>query len=1122
MAISTPNDSYSVARKQVDELLHRSFHINQHHHVHQDNAYSQSGPSSTASNSSSSTINSSSDLHFQQQQNQHQNQHASSQEREPPQELRFVSPALCSTSASFFDSSSASSRNTNTTAKDDAKNATNTKATNTRPQAEPELQLQNIQTTLQSHLRAIELDHNLHISTSRILNTNVHANANTPFWTSAIRRGGTGTGSAESSTSDKNRRKGKNEDLQTTVLKLAQIVFQQQQQQNGEQQQSQNEQNDEQGEDSQEEGWNKAKHMFQTYGSTLPKKVCQHPFKRNDIVWVCRTCQADETCVLCHTCYDNSNHEGHDVAFYHAQAGGCCDCGDPQAWDPKGFCPHHGKEVRVLMEEGLEGRIRGVVDGCVDFIKGVAEGVEMGWRRANGGVGGVGYGGVGGRGGKRKFALGRSQSLVTSSDGGTSGTGGSGMAENRSFQRSNTYALDEMNDISANVNANGNDNDEHDHGIFGSERDLSLESMHVSNHQNQSMENIAMLERDVELENMSWSEIGIEDQNQFQDQQQPHNDDDNNDDNGDDDGDDGNITNGEQMQEVSMTSECQFDPRAASTSKSRSLNNSSHHSTDSMDESLLHSTTRTATATATATATTTEMFNPEAASTSKSKSQSRIEKRIMPENLTPAQYLGLLGSQEEGLFLLLHADDVHKSMDVAAALRMLYDSHPRHGNFSNLDSICSKIATLFLEDIGDLIVWGTEELMEELGPVLSACWKDGDALACTRFGALILEKAKLLTGGGMVVSIKTRWELCRELRCSAILEFLNLMSDSCDPLCRLVSVGLGAKDDTTNTTAGLKEDDGNVKMNDDSRVELANHPNHLSIMLQNDLKLPRKIAKSWHDLLLTLLAVPNFKAALANAYVDTYAAVTSEYARGIGIFEKSSYTLSVQFLNRVTYVEDLVRERDLLGCLVRSLFRTMSVASKTNADFANDAIMERYNSSHSPSWTINMIHHVIDDFQNPLGPRTPPQWRSIFGRDEEWEDQIVPDHVTATRLNAALDPLHPVLSHRRYGPCVSDLKCVLNVPGVSRLFSSLPNTKVEKDNQPIPLLKPCLLDAWINLLYICQNMDRQRWRREEEGHVEQEPRDWVGAFNADIAIGSLFERLLSWEGKEYLRCYLAF
>ena len=46
----------------------------------------------------------------------------------------------------------------------------------------------------------------------------------------------------------------------------------------------------------------------------------------------------------------------------------------------------------------------------------------------------------------------------------------------------------------------------------------------------------------------------------------------------------------------------------------------------------------------------------------------------------------------------------------------------------------------------------------------------------------------------------------------------------------------------------------------------------------------------------------------------------------MGILEKSSYTLSVQFLNRVTYVQDLVRERDLLGCLGQSLLETLSVA----------------------------------------------------------------------------------------------------------------------------------------------------------------------------------------------------
>lgn len=74
---------------------------------------------------------------------------------------------------------------------------------------------------------------------------------------------------------------------------------------------------------------NDAVNRLGVLGRAVPRRVCQHPFKRNDIVWVCRTCQADETCVLCHACYSQSNHEGHDVAFYHAQAGGCCDCGDP-------------------------------------------------------------------------------------------------------------------------------------------------------------------------------------------------------------------------------------------------------------------------------------------------------------------------------------------------------------------------------------------------------------------------------------------------------------------------------------------------------------------------------------------------------------------------------------------------------------------------------------------------------------------------------------------------------------------------------------------------------------------------------------------------------------------------
>ena len=67
--------------------------------------------------------------------------------------------------------------------------------------------------------------------------------------------------------------------------------------------------------------------QLQACASASPRRVCQYPFKKNDIVWMCRTCQNDETCALCHECFSNSDHEGHDVAFFHAQEGGCCDCG---------------------------------------------------------------------------------------------------------------------------------------------------------------------------------------------------------------------------------------------------------------------------------------------------------------------------------------------------------------------------------------------------------------------------------------------------------------------------------------------------------------------------------------------------------------------------------------------------------------------------------------------------------------------------------------------------------------------------------------------------------------------------------------------------------------------------
>lgn len=49
--------------------------------------------------------------------------------------------------------------------------------------------------------------------------------------------------------------------------------------------------------------------------------------------------------MICNECYQASNHEGHDVYFYHSVVGGCCDCGDADAWSSKGFCTTHGQHT---------------------------------------------------------------------------------------------------------------------------------------------------------------------------------------------------------------------------------------------------------------------------------------------------------------------------------------------------------------------------------------------------------------------------------------------------------------------------------------------------------------------------------------------------------------------------------------------------------------------------------------------------------------------------------------------------------------------------------------------------------------------------------------------------------
>ena len=110
-------------------------------------------------------------------------------------------------------------------------------------------------------------------------------------------------------------------------------------------------------------------------GASSGTSICGYLFKDGDIAWYCRTCQTDDTCVLCEPCFSASDHVGHDVFFHRTRAGGCCDCGDLEAWKLEGCCPKHrgGGEARLALPAALDGAARVVVDEIVCLTCDVAE-----------------------------------------------------------------------------------------------------------------------------------------------------------------------------------------------------------------------------------------------------------------------------------------------------------------------------------------------------------------------------------------------------------------------------------------------------------------------------------------------------------------------------------------------------------------------------------------------------------------------------------------------------------------------------------------------------------------------------------------------------------------------------
>ncbi|KAJ3313237.1 hypothetical protein HDV04_002221 [Boothiomyces sp. JEL0838] len=91
--------------------------------------------------------------------------------------------------------------------------------------------------------------------------------------------------------------------------------------------------------------------VIQSSGST----TCGYVFKKGDGIYRCNDCGFDGTCVMCVPCFKASEHENHDINFRYSEGnGGCCDCGDKEAWKVPGTCKIHCKSESDEMEQDLQ------------------------------------------------------------------------------------------------------------------------------------------------------------------------------------------------------------------------------------------------------------------------------------------------------------------------------------------------------------------------------------------------------------------------------------------------------------------------------------------------------------------------------------------------------------------------------------------------------------------------------------------------------------------------------------------------------------------------------------------------------------------------------------------------
>ena len=105
--------------------------------------------------------------------------------------------------------------------------------------------------------------------------------------------------------------------------------------------------------------------------------VCAKIFIKNEKAIQCKECAKYDTSIICIDCYEKSKdlHRGHTILYETYIEGGCCDCGNPEVWEKKSFCPSHKgsflnkEEINNFIKDNFnEDIIKKIQQWCKDII----------------------------------------------------------------------------------------------------------------------------------------------------------------------------------------------------------------------------------------------------------------------------------------------------------------------------------------------------------------------------------------------------------------------------------------------------------------------------------------------------------------------------------------------------------------------------------------------------------------------------------------------------------------------------------------------------------------------------------------------------------------------------------